>query len=186
MVGQLESEHFAALLEAHDSELQGVRGETRPFHLRADLPAGTLPLASAQRAISPLGDVLRMHFANRALPWSGRRARRQHHPGVLLTGLPVATWLSSKSALLRRGPRCMASLLGESGHGRLAHWRTTATRLAWPRSTFPLRTSDVQSIVDSMFLNGSLHPLAVELVPAGAPGWIKADCSGPVRQCNAS
>ena len=29
-------------------------------------------------------------------------------------------------------------------------------------------------LVDSMFLNGSLHPLAVHAIPLGIPSWIKA------------
>jgi hypothetical protein len=38
----------------------------------------------------------------------------------------------------------------------------------------PFDHSDVQVLVDSMFLDGSLHPLAVPSVPAGMPSWIKA------------
>jgi len=38
----------------------------------------------------------------------------------------------------------------------------------------PFDHSDVQVLVDSMFLDGSLHPLAVHSVPAGMPSWIKA------------
>jgi hypothetical protein len=47
-------------------------------------------------------------------------------------------------------------------------------QIMWKKSDIPFDHSDVQVLVDSMFLNGSLHPLAVQLVPAGAPSWIKA------------
>ena len=47
----------------------------------------------------------------------------------------------------------------------------------------PFDHSDVQVLVDSMFLDGSLHPLAVHSVPAGMPSWIKAGLSRTQRHC---
>ncbi|TXI98766.1 MAG: BREX-3 system phosphatase PglZ, partial [Aquabacterium sp.] len=86
---------------------------------------------------------------------------------------PVATWLSSKSALLR--------VVQEAWHRYLANLGMEGSRIGEPpppdyvaKVDIPFAHSDVQSIVDSMFLNGSLHPLVVEVVPADAPGWIKA------------
>jgi hypothetical protein len=38
----------------------------------------------------------------------------------------------------------------------------------------PFDHTDVRAIIDSMFLDGSLHPLAVSDVPTAVPGWIKA------------
>lgn len=38
----------------------------------------------------------------------------------------------------------------------------------------PFEHTDVRAIIDSMFLDGSLHPLAVSGVPASVPGWIRA------------
>jgi hypothetical protein len=38
----------------------------------------------------------------------------------------------------------------------------------------PFDHTDVRAIIDSMFLDGSLHPLAVSGVPVSVPGWIKA------------
>ena len=43
-----------------------------------------------------------------------------------------------------------------------------------PVIEIPFDHSDVRAIIDSMFLDGSLHPLAVSGVPASVPGWIRA------------
>ena len=174
VVKQLEPEHFAALLEAHDSELQGVRGENESKDFILERIYQLAPRSSIRTESDFWRDVLRMHFANRALPlvFAEHAASIIQSKG-LLSGLPVATWLSSKSALLR--------VVQDAWHRYLANLGMEGSRIGEPpppdyvaKVDIPFAHSDVQSIVDSMFLNGSLHPLAVELVPAGAPGWIKA------------
>ena len=174
VVKQLEPEHFAALLEAHDSELQGVRGENESKDFILERIYQLAPRSSIRTESDFWRDVLRMHFANRALPlvFAEHAASIIQSKG-LLTGLPVATWLSSKSALLR--------VVQDAWHRYLANLGMEGSRIGEPpppdyvaKVDIPFAHSDVQSIVDSMFLNGSLHPLVVEVVPADAPGWIKA------------
>lgn len=174
VVKQLEPEHFAVLLEAHDTELQGVRGENESKDFILERVYQLAPRSSIRTESDFWRDVLRMHFANRALP----RVFAEHAASIiqskgLLAGLPVATWLSSKSALLR--------VVQEAWHRYLANLGMEGSRIGEPpppdyvaKVDIPFAHSDVQSIVDSMFLNGSLHPLVVDVVPAGAPGWIKA------------
>lgn len=174
VVKQLEPEHFAVLLEAHDTELQGVRGENESKDFILERVYQLAPRSSIRTESDFWRDVLRMHFANRALP----RIFAEHAASIiqskgLLAGLPVATWLSSKSALLR--------VVQEAWHRYLANLGMEGSRIGEPpppdyvaKVDIPFAHSDVQSIVDSMFLNGSLHPLVVDVVPAGAPGWIKA------------
>jgi hypothetical protein len=105
-------------------------------------------------------DVLRMHFANRALPlvFAEHAASIIQSKG-LLAGLPVADVAVVEECVAARGPGGMASLLGELG--------MEGSRIGEPpppdyvaKVDIPFAHSDVQSIVDSMFLNGSLHPLA--------------------------
>lgn len=174
VVKQLEPEHFAVLLEAHDTELQGVRGENESKDFILEWVYQLAPRSSIRTESDFWRDVLRMHFANRALPlvFAEHAASIIQSKG-LLPGLPVATWLSSKSALLR--------MVQDAWHHYLANLGMEGSRIGEPappdymaKVDIPFAHSDVQSIVDSMFLNGSLHPLAVETVPAGAPGWIKA------------
>jgi hypothetical protein len=174
VVKQLEPEHFAVLLEAHDTELQGVRGENESKDFILERVYQLAPRSSIRTESDFWRDMLRMHFANRALPlvFAEHAASIIQNKG-LLAGLPVATWLSSKSALLR--------VVQESWHRYLANLGMEGSRIGEPpppdymaKVDIPFAHSDVQSIVDSMFLNGSLHPLVVETVPAGAPGWIKA------------
>ena len=174
VVKQLEPEHFAVLLEAHDTELQGIRGENESKDFILERVYQLAPRSSIRTESDFWRDVLRMHFANRALPlvFAEHAASIIQSKG-LLTGLPVAAWLSSKSALLR--------VVQEAWHRYLANLGMEGSRIGErpppdyvAKVDIPFAHSDVQSIVDSMFLNGSLHPLVVEVVPADAPGWIKA------------
>ncbi len=92
VVKQLEPEHFAALLETHDSELQGVRGENESKDFILERIYQLAPRSSIRTESDFWRDVLRMHFANRALP----QVFAEHATSIsqskgLLTGLPVAT-----------------------------------------------------------------------------------------------
>jgi len=174
VVKQVEPEHLAALLDAHDTELQGVRGENESKDFILERVYQLAPRSSIRTESDFWRDVLRMHFANRSLPLMFA----QHAAGIIKSkGLfaeqPVATWLASRSALLR--------VVQDSWHRYLSNLGMDGSRIGEPASPdyiekidIPFDHSDVQSIVDSMFLNGSLHPLAVQSVPAGVPSWIKA------------
>ena len=173
VVKQLEPEHFAVLLEAHDTELQGARGENESKDFILEWVYQLAPRSSIRTESDFWRDVLRMHFANRTLPlvFAEHAASNIQSKG-LLAGLPVATWLSSKSALLR--------VVQDAWHRYLAKLGMEGSRIGEPPAPdcvaivdIPFEHSDVQAIVDSMFSNGYLHPVAVEAVPTGAPGWIK-------------
>ena len=91
----------------------------------------------------------------------------------LFADFPVATWLTSKSALLR--------VVQDAWYRYRSKLGLDGTRIGEPpppdyvaRIEIPFDHSDVQVLVDSMFLDGSLHPLAVHSVPAGMPSWVKA------------
>ncbi len=177
-VQQVEPEHFAGLFHAHQTELQSARGENESKDFILEHVYQLAP-RSIRNPVDFWRELLRMHFANRSLP----PLFAQHAAGIiqgkgLFTGLPVATWLTSKSALLR--------VVQDAWYRYLSKLGLDGTRTGEPPPPaycekdgvtgieIPFDHSDVQVLVDSMFLDGSLHPLAVHSVPAAMPSWIKA------------
>jgi hypothetical protein len=185
-VRQVEPERLAALFDAHQIELQSARGEgeSRDFILEH---VYQLAPRSIRTPVDFWREILRLHFANRALP----EPFAEHVAGILrgkglFTGQLVAEWLSSRSALLRvvqeAWPRYLTKV--EPASSRLEADSTFTVAEPDPPSfgagktnaeiEIPFDHTDVRAIIDSMFLDGSLHPLAVSGVPASAPGWIRA------------
>ncbi len=170
---QVEPEHLAALFHAHQMELQNARGENESKDFILEHVYQLAP-RSIRNPVDFWRELLRMNFANRSLP----RLFAQHAAGIiqskgLFTDLPVATWLESKSALLR--------VVQDAWYRYLKNLGLDGTRTGEPPSpdhiakiAIPFDHSDVQVLIDSMFLDGRLHPLAVHSVPAGMPSWIKA------------
>lgn len=177
-VRHVEPEFLAVLFDAHQSELESARGEgeSKGFILEH---VYQLAPRSIRNSVDFWREVLRLHFANRALPelFSEHAAGILHGRGLFM-GQPIAEWLSSKSALLR--------VVQDAWYRYLAELNLDGTRLGEPdpppyggyennqKVDVPFDHTDVRAIIDSMFLDGSLHPLAVSHVPAGVPGWIKA------------
>jgi len=174
VVKQVEPEHLAALLDAHDTELQGVRGENESKDFILERVYQLSPRSSIRTDVDFWREVLRMHFANRSLP----PVFAEHAAGIiqgkgLFAGQPVAEWLASKNVFLR--------VVQDAWQRYLLGLGMDGSRVSEPAPpdyvatvNIPFDHSDVQVLVDSMFLNGSLHPLAVQSVPAGVPSWIKA------------
>lgn len=174
VVKQVEPEHLAVLLDAHDTELQGVRGENESKDFILERVYQLSPRSSIRTDVDFWREVLRMHFANRSLP----PVFAEHAAGIiqgkgLFAGQPVAAWLASKNALLR--------VVQDAWQRYLSGLGMDGLRIGEPAPPdylatvdIPFDHSDVQVLVDSMFLNGSLHPLAVQSVPANVPSWIKA------------
>lgn len=172
-VQQIEPEHFAELFHAHQTELQSPRGENESKEFILEHIYQLMP-RSIRNPVDFWRELLRMHFANRSLP----PLFAQHAAGIiqgkgLFTDLPVATWLESKNALLR--------VVQDTWYRYLKNLGLEGTRMSEQpppdyiaKLEIPFDHSDVLVLVDSMFLDGSLHPLAVHHVPAGIPGWIKA------------
>ena len=172
-VEHVEPEHLAALFDAHEAELQSARGEneSRDFILEH---VYRLTPRSIRTPVDFWRELLRVHFANRSLP----PLFAKHAAGILqgkglLADQPVAAWFSSRSALLR--------VVQDAWYRYLSGLGLEGSRTGEPASPdyvakvdIPFDHSDVQALVDSMFLDGTLHPLAVHGVPAALPGWIKA------------
>lgn len=172
-VQQVEPEHLAGLFHAHQTELQSARGENESKDFILEHVYQLMP-RSIRNPVDFWRELLRMHFANRSLP----PLFAQHAASIiqgkgLFTDLPVATWLASKSTLLR--------VVQDAWHRYLKTHGLDGTRTGESpppdyvaKLEIPFDHSDVQVLVDSMFFDGSLHPLAVNNVPSGVPSWIKA------------
>ncbi len=171
-VQQVEPEHFAELFHAHQTELQSARGENESKDFILEHVYQLAP-RSIRNPVDFWRELLRMHFANRSLP----PLFAQHAASIiqgkgLFAKYPVATWLTSKSSLLR--------VVQDGWYRYLSKFGLDGTRIGEPSPDYvakieiPFDHSDVQVLVDSMFLDGSLHPLAVHSVPAGMPSWVKA------------
>lgn len=171
-VQSVEPAHLATLFHAHQAELQSARGEneSRDFILEH---VYQLTPRSIRNPVDFWRELLRMHVANRSLPL----LFAQHAAGILqgkglFADQPVALWLASKSALLR--------VVQDAWSRSLSVLGLDGTRTGEPpppdydaKIAIPFDHTDVQVMVDSMFFDGSLHPLAVQLAPAGMPSWTK-------------
>lgn len=177
-VRQVEPEWLATLFDAHQTELPSARGEgeSRDFILEH---VYQLTPRSIRTPVDFWREVLRLHFANRALP-----EPFAEHVASILRGKslfveqPLTEWLSSKSALLR--------VVQDAWYRYLEKLKLEGRRIAEPdpppyiagksnqEIAIPFEHTDVRVIIDSMFLDGSLHPLAVTGIPASTPGWIRA------------
>lgn len=177
-VRQVEPERLALLFEAHQTELQSARGESesKDFILEH---AYQLTPRSIRAPVDFWREVLRLHFAGHALPvpFAEHVAMILRGRG-LLEGYPIAVWLSSRSALLR--------VVQDAWYRYLEKLKLDGRRMSEPdpppfapggsvsEIEIPFDHTDVRAIIDSLFLDGSLHPLAVSDIPSGIPGWIKA------------
>ena len=172
-VKQVEPEHLAALFDAHEAELQSARGENESKDFILEHVYQLTP-RSIRTPVDFWRELLRMHFANRSLP----PLFAKHTAGILqgkgsFADQPVATWLASKSVLLR--------VVQDAWYRYLIGLGLDGSRTGEPplpeyvaKIEIPFDHSDVQVLVDSMFLDGTLHPMAVHSVPAAMPSWIKA------------
>ena len=101
VVKQVEPEYFATLFDAHEQELQSVRGENESKDFIIEHVYQLTP-RSIRRDEDFWRELLRLHLDNRAMPV----LFANHAAGILQSkGLfpeqSVATWLSSKSAFFR-------------------------------------------------------------------------------------
>lgn len=172
-VKQVEPEQLAVLFDAHEAELQSARGENESKDFILEHVYQLTP-RSIRTPVDFWRELLRMHFANRSLP----PLFAKHAAGILqgkglFADQPVAAWLSSKSVLLR--------VVQDAWYRYLTGLGLDGSRTGEPpppdyvaKIEIPFDHSDVQVLVDSMFLDGTLHPMAVHSVPAAMPSWLKA------------
>ena len=118
-------------------------------------------------------ELLRLHYRGAGLPL----VLADHVAHVLgdhaaFKNLPISELFASKSTLLR--------VVQEAWYRYLSRLGLTATRTGeptpadfWAKADVPFEHPDVRVLVDSMFLDGLLHPLAVPGSAASIPEWAK-------------
>lgn len=118
-------------------------------------------------------ELLRLHYREAGLP----TILAAHVEQILqerstFAGWPLEEWFSSKSMMLR--------VVQDAWYRYLERWGVTGSRVADPPPAdysasieIPFEHPDVRVIIDSMFLEGTLHPLAIQSLPEGFPDWAK-------------
>jgi len=117
--------------------------------------------------------LLRLHYNGASLPM----AFAEHIAHILgdkpaFMNLPVAELFASKAATLRvvqDAWYCYLERQGLKGH-RIGE---PPSPDYLPSTDLPFDHPDIRVIVDSMFLDGTLHPLAVTGTPSGIAEWAK-------------
>ncbi len=119
-------------------------------------------------------ELLRLHYRETLLP----RALAEHIHQVLadrpvFASWPVAELFSNRSFALR--------VVQDAWYRYLSKLGLTGLRTAEPEAPdyipqldITFEHHDVRVIIDSMFLDGTLHPLAIQGVPVSLPEWAKA------------
>lgn len=119
-------------------------------------------------------ELLRLHYRDAALP----NVLAQHVEQVVgehdaFKDIPIAELFAHKRITLR--------VVQEAWFRYLTKLGITGARTGEPslpdyvaKLDIPLDHHDVRVIVDSMFLDGTLHPLVVQGVPSPLPEWAKA------------
>ncbi|MEF8730983.1 MAG: BREX-3 system phosphatase PglZ [Candidatus Accumulibacter meliphilus] len=119
-------------------------------------------------------ELLRLHYRDSPMP-AVLAAHMAHVLGehAEFKGLPIGELFGSKSASLR--------VIQDAWYRYLSRLGVTGIRTGEPKPAdlvatgeVPFEHPDVRVIIDSMFLDGLLHPLAVQGLPACIPEWAKA------------
>lgn len=172
VVRQLRSELLPPLFEAQERHAHQPLGEaaTKDFvltHIFRMSPHFITRHEDLWR------ELLRLHYGEAALP----PLLAQHVGQVVgaqgvFKNLPVAQLFADRNVTLR--------LVQEAWYRYLKGLGVTGTRIGEPPPPdygtvidIPFEHPDVRVLVDSMFLDGTLHPLVVERVPANMPEWVK-------------
>lgn len=119
-------------------------------------------------------ELLRLHYRETLLP----QTLAEHIQQVLadrpvFASSPIAELFSNRSFALRVVQDAWYRYLNKLG----LIGRRTAEPVApdyIPQLDIPFEHHDIRVIVDSMFLDGTLHPLAIQGVPVSLPEWAKA------------
>jgi hypothetical protein len=168
---QLDPASLGALYDAHDRFASQPLGDsaTREFVL---MHIHRLSPHLIARPEEFWRELLRLHYRGEGLPL----VLAAHMAQVLsdrsqLKGLPVAELFASKSAALRVVQGAWARYLERQG--------LTGVRIGEEPAPLasdleiPFAHPDVLVFVDSLFLDGSLHPLVVQGTVAQLPAWAK-------------
>ena len=172
VVRQIGAEHLEALFEAQAKHASQAMGEsaTKEFVLTHIFKISPHLIS---RPEDLWRELLRLHYRDSALPL----VLADHIAHVLgdhaaFNGLPISELFASKSTLIR--------VVQDAWYRYLSSLGLTGTRIGEPTPTdflakviVPFEHPDVRVMVDSMFLDGLLHPLAVQWSAVNIPEWAK-------------
>lgn len=170
---QLGSDILPSLFEAQARHATQVMGEgaTKEFVL-THIYRVSPHLITRQEDL--WRELLRLHYRETLLP----RTLADHIHQVLVdrpvfASSPIAALFSNRSFALRVVQDAWYRYLSKLG----LIGRRTAEPVApgyIPQIEIPFEHHDIRVIVDSMFLDGTLHPLAIQGVPVSLPEWARA------------
>lgn len=175
VVRRLGTEYRDALFKAHAEHASQSLGEaaTKDFILTHIFQLGPHLISEPKDLWR---ELLRLHYRNTALP----TMLADHVQNILeakapFEGLPISELFASQATALRVVQDAWERFLATKGilGSRIAEERAPAP--GWERGArieIPFEHPDIRSLVDSMFLDGTLHPLLVQSVPAELPDWL--------------
>lgn len=172
VVRQIGAEHHEALFAAQAKHASQALGEsaTKEFVLTHIFKISPHLMS---RPEDLWRELLRLHYRDSGLPL----VLAEHVAHVLAEntaykGLPIVALFSSKAELLR--------VVQDAWYRHLSNLGVTGTRTGQPTTMefvvmaeVPFEHPDVRVIVDSMFVDGLLHPLSVQSLSVTVPNWAK-------------
>jgi len=176
VVRQLGPEHLEALFEAQSKHASQSLGEaatkefilTHIFRLAPHLIVRTEELWR---------ELLRLHYREAALPAVlAKQVAQILGEQEAFKNLPIEELFEEKSTVLRLVQNAWYRYLDSLGVlGLRVNEPLPDDDFVknLPRIEVPFAHPDVRVIVESMFREGTLHPLSVQCIPTGIPEWLK-------------
>lgn len=176
VIRQIGAEHLETLFEAHSRHANQTLSEaaTKEFVLTHIFRLGPHLLS---RLEDLWRELLRLHYREASLPLvlAGHVAQILGEQEAFKS-LPIDELFTSKSTMLR--------LVQEAWYRYLERLGVTGSRVSEPlpvdgfaksldKIEVPFDHPDVRAIVDSMFMDGTLHPLSVQSAPTNLPEWTR-------------
>lgn len=171
VIRQVDSEHHEALFLAHNKHATQPLGEgaTKDFILTHIFRISPYLLGGSEDFWR---EVLRLHYRGAGLP----DLLAKHVAAILndtpLGDLPIAELLSSKNYMVRAVQDAWGRFLSQRG---IQSDRTSNddSAEALPEVSVPFEHPDVRLITDTMFLEGTLQPVATSSSAADLPDWVR-------------
>jgi hypothetical protein len=171
IIRDVDSEHHEALFVAHNKHALQPLGDsaTKDFILTHIFRISPYLLS---RPEDFWREALRLHHRGSGLPdWLAKHVAAML-ADTALADLPIAELLSSKTYLVRALRDAWSRFL--SGYGvEAAHAIDVGASTVPETISIPFEHPDVRAIVDTMFLEGTLQPVAVRGTFPEAPPWAK-------------
>jgi hypothetical protein len=173
VVQQIGAEHLEALFEAQSRYTSHFLGETatKEFVLTHIFRISPHLIG---RSEDLWRELLRLHYREAGMPFVLATHMAQIlGEQVAFKALPIADLFSSKNTLLRIVQDAWYRYLEQLG---VTGYRVSASLPMdyAAKIDVPFQHPDVRVIVDSMFMDGTLHPLSLQQgMPVGIPEWVK-------------